>query len=344
MPGLDISKLYGDKVDDIEARYLKALEVRHRVDDSLITAVLSQLQAAIDATVLLKDYVYFGALDPATSFPVHVQTAVLHSRQVIGADVLATGTEVLERFQGEYDANMKPSVSYLIADVRSLFALLSLIRDVLKGIEAAAAGSAGGPPPPPTAWYEEVVNETRTALTRMSNTLTVFQPMVQPNNSYLPKMFEDSACGAAMDFLTVRTAELVDEFTDFSSSSSSSGRLFSGPDSTTAGRLIAEIGPALDALDTVDYCTRQYQTVLADLDSWLERLDFSDTNFTETKVDEILLMFTDVVKWLEGLRDNYSTNAIRKLELATSLIGDSSVSALQRINNVILEIVQQVQS
>ena len=330
LPGLDVKKLYAIQTPGIQSGYLNALEIRARIDESLITQTLTQLQAAIDNLILLRGYIYFAALDPATSIPGHVDAAIQTSAQLISNEIVRDGGSLMLPFVQRYTTHLKPSVTYLVASVRSIYGQLSFARDVLSSV-----GSTGWSRS--LAWYQGFLNETWTCLTRMNDTLVVFAPNINPNDSYLPKLFDHPTCNDSMNTLIQSVDELINDFpqltvtfTGNQSNASNTAKLFAGIDET------------LSVLLTVENCSIQYEKLLTDFRLWLDQLAFTAKDTGQAKADDILVAFNDIDSWLVELRDNYSMNVIQKKDLATILLSDQTTNAVQRIDNMIQDIIQQV--
>lgn len=324
LSGLDIDELLSNKTEELQEHYVRALEIRHRVDEGIMTATITSMESLISNHNNLKDYIYFAVLDLATSIPRHIDTALQSISQLVFSDIVTGGSVLLSKFETAYLVNVKPRESYLGESLTSLHARLSLSKDLLKDLQDDVDSS----------WYAQIFHETVSDLVEFHNILTIHARNANTTDDYRPKIFTFPPCETYQSLIMASIPNLTILFENFTDVRN---------DSKICDTIIDEVDEMLMYLSNLSVCNFKYSSFLQEFRGWLGSLKFDFKEFSVAiNSEEVLNLFMHNSDWLTALKRNYSQNAISKLTLDDRLLSGTSLDMKQKIDKVIQDINQQV--
>lgn len=334
LSGLSISTLLGNNIEDLSRRYIKALEIRHRIDEDIMTTTVKQMEALISSHVKLKEYIYFAVLDRGTSIPRHIEGALDRITVLVRDDIVRGGGDVLSKFETVYRTDLKPRESYFGENVRTLHAKLSLTKDILRDLSVGQYDLG-------YEWYSDVVNDTLQRLGDIARVLQTYRQNTDGHmDAYMPKVFEVAPCKTYLDAI-VGNAVLLSIQLRTLTQSKSFEKTF--PCDTCANIVLGRIDTMLLFLSNFSNCNSEYSNFLLDFRRWLGLVTFDFKEFSNSiNSESVLNMFMHNEDWLSTLKKNYSRNSITKLKLAEQLTSDTSEKMSQLISNVVQDISQHI--
>lgn len=326
LSGLDIDALLGNGTEDLRRHYVRALEVRHRIDEEVMTTTIKDMELLIRRHDRLKDYIYFAVLDRGTSNPRHIEMALKSISRLVLHDVVRGGGLLLADFETAYLVNVKPRESYLAQSSTSLHAALSLSKDLFKDCQDGVNST----------WYAQTFRVAVSKLAEFLRVLSVHVHSTDTTGKYLPKIFTHPSCQLCRNSMMGSIPNLTLLFENFTGSENET---VCGP----FDKIIGEIDSMLMLLSNFSLCYSKYGNFLTEFRRWLDSLTFDFKEFSNSvNSEQVLNLFMHFDDWLTTLNRNYSQNSISKLLLAERLLSETSVEMSQSIDAVIQDISQQI--
>lgn len=332
---LNMADLIGNDNADVTSHYTAAMEMQHRVTDSYMVDTIRQFNDVIDNQQQMSDYIYFTVIDQGTSEPAHVETAVQAILQLATIDIVQGGGSMFASFKVAYEQNIEPALSYVYKSAEESYSALGIVKGVLAFNQIQ---------PEKIPWYTQIFNATISALSDFDNSLLWFQNDFINSSVVQNYMNTNIFSNCVLDMNAVdiqvlsQTLEnVMSKMLNFTNHSTllSSFLMLSKPST--------DMQVAINALIGFIQCTKQYGLFLIEVQAWINSLDFTCKNFSNSiNGAEMLLLFGDYESWFQSLLNSYSQNTISKSELASQICSPKQLDLMEQVAATVSDIDQLI--
>jgi len=317
-------------------QYLTAVEMRHRVTEDIMVSTIQQIADIIDRQKQLKDYIYFTILDRGTSIPGHVESAVKSMQDLAMYDIVASGGDILGKFQKTYTEQLHPLLNYLSNVVERAYIHLGMAEEICLNIQKSGKLEK-------LAWYVHIFNTTAASLEEFSEALIWYRDDIQVavSHDYMPNILAVGNCInglklSALKSLSSRISQTSTEIQALHAAKKS-------PQSAITDLLLLEIQTRIDSMIAFTKCTDQYGIFITQYQAWLDTVTFSAKNYSRAvNAENVLVQFNDDEVWMTSLLDLYSTNNLTKQDLIREMRSGTQVKMMHHIDQVLLNINQAI--
>ena len=337
LSGLGIAELFGNKSGELRERQLRALEMRHRIEDSHLSTTIENLEDIMIRLAQLQDFIFFSVLDQKASILGLTERAVSVFIRLTVKDISENGGVFFSNFKSAFFRKLQPKLSYLLSNIRSTLSSLVFFKDVQ--LEATNGGVK-------LDWFLQVANESLQRFSTLNNLFETFSKYFWSKSAYLPK-FPIGICHNDEQVILERVGKLCKLFQAILENIENS--ILSGNSTLEWTKLVdsSEIDQTVTMLTDFESCSQDYEKFIVDSDIWMKslesRLNFKNFSFDLGK-EQYLLLFSKSREWLDKLKTNYSRNLISKINLVDYLHSDVMTAMTKDVENVIEDIVQHVVS
>ena len=349
LSGLRISEVLGNKSDQVQVKYLKALEMSHRIDAREFGNVVLNLEVTGKNLLKLRDYIYFSIIQFETSTVKHIEVAIQTLIKLVIDDIKSGGLEMLSESDQVYYQDFQPKLSYLLASMRSVYDMLAFYKDVqFEAISNTHKTEAK------VKWYKQVANDTYLKLVFLNETSTIFsrersgqtksstvcQPLSGGEKFALTLGKVD--CNCLYGLLEERIQMILEEFERVIEILQEDDDPFS---SWSKQVQVGTINDMLELLRETSRCKSRYEQVSNEVENWLksESIFPEMKNYTTELVSQnMLITFNEIQAWINDLKNSYLSSKLTLANLAENVTNESLESQMRKINTIINEITQRV--